>query len=211
MSYSKLLLTCIFAVLFSVSAYAQCPPGWNTYSMPFGPDPSGCTWQVEFCTKCSVTGVNPLSIKVLNIAPVPPGGGCLGPDKDWLVDQLINHVYSVCITKPCDEGCTTYIIEYPSCWQWRTRGNLNQGVYTYTSWYAPCPGSGYCQITTKRCKDPNPPGYIIPCPDWDDIYQEYNVTCPDIVFPDEPTEFDPDFEGEMQTGPCIKLYDCYFN
>lgn len=90
MNYSKLVLCMIFAILFSISINAQCPPGWTTNtSVIFGPDPTGCFWEVDFCTKCDVTGASPNSIRVTGMKPSPIGGGCLFPDRNWIIGQLV--------------------------------------------------------------------------------------------------------------------------
>lgn len=214
MKVFNFIYVCIFVFLISSVANAQCPPGWNSYSLPFGPDASGCTWQVDFCTKCVVSGTSPSNIRVLNIKPVPPSSGCLAPlDPNWLIDKLLNYHYTSCFPIPCDEGCSKYLIEIPSCWQCTTEGNLYQGNYIYTSWYAPCLGSGYCQITTKVCKETIPPYLVKKCPGWNNTYEEINPNncLPIIPRPDCPTEFEVDFEGTLPTGPCIKLFECYYN
>lgn len=211
MKVFNFIYVCVIVFLISFAANAQCPPGWTPQTIVFGPDPSLCSWEVEFCTKCDVTGASPSVIRVLNIKPIPLGGGCLAPDKDWLVNQLINYYYTSCTPKPCSEGCTTYLVEIPSCWQCTTLGNFYQGNYIYTSWYAPCPGSGYCQITTKVCKSSIPPYLIEKCSGWTDTYEEFDVNCPIMEpHPECPTEFEEDFEGERPTGLCIKLYNCYY-
>lgn len=212
MKVFNFIYVCIFVFLISFATNAQCPPGWTPATQVFGPDASGCSWEVEFCTKCVVTGTSPSAIRVLSIKPFPLGAGCISPNThNWLIDQLLNYHYTSCFPKPCSEGCTTYLIEYPSCWQCKTLGNLYNGNYVYTSWYGPCEGSGYCQITTKVCKSSIAPYLIEKCPGWNNTYLEVNVNCPTInPEPPCPTQFTRDFIGIEPTGPCIKYFDCYY-
>lgn len=193
------------AIIFILSfvANAQCPLGWNYVSLPFGPDPSGCTFQVDICYKCGITGADPSNLKVLNIKPL---NDCYAPDKDWLIDQL-NYNYSIfCAVPPCDEGCLTTIIEFPLCFQCHTKGIYNNGIFTYLSWYEACPGSGYCLVTNKICRE-YLTNSIIKCPGWVTTFQTINLNCPQNYI-ECPEEFDPDFEGERVTSECFKLYTC---
>src|SRR5690606_25575825 len=102
---------CIFVFIISFFANAQCPPGWTPTTQVFGPDASGCSWEVDFCTKCVVTGTSPSAFRILSLKPFPLGSGCVQPDKVWLDNQLLNYHSTICSPKPCDEGCTTYIVE----------------------------------------------------------------------------------------------------
>lgn len=204
MKAQNFIYVCLFVFFLSVLANAQqCPPGWNYVSLPFGPDPSGCTFQVEFCYKCGITGADPSNVKVLNIKPL---NGCMAPDKDWLISQIRSNYSIFCTVPACDDRCLTIIIEFPLCFQCHTFWGYYGGTYHYTSWYEACPGSGYCLITDKICKDYQT-NQIIKCPGWITTYQTFNLNC-QTEHIDCKTQFNPDFEGERITSECFKLYTC---
>ncbi len=200
------IIISFIAIFFtsSVEVKADCPTGWSYTSLQFGPDPSGCTFQVDFCFKCGMTGGDPSNLKVLNIKPL---NGCIAPDKDWLVNEILKSYSEFCTVPACENGCLTTIIEFPLCMQWHTYGSLINGEYSYYSWLEACQGSGYCQITAKICRDYQT-NWIVDCPN-DPVkqYQTINLNCPVTPIP-EPTQFNPDFVGEKVTSECFKYYTC---
>lgn len=209
MKVFNFIYVCIFVFLLSFAANASCPPGWTTVTPTIGPDISGCYYDIELCYKCGITGANPTNIKLISLKPnvLLSPSGCFGPSKDWLVQQIKNQYWSFCLPKPCSEGCTTYILEFPLCYEIHTMGNLYYGNYIYYSWYSPCPESGYCQITSKLCRE-YPSNLIMPCPGWEDVPLTFNLNCPMIPPPPFPTVFEKDFVGEIITGPCFQMYKC---
>jgi hypothetical protein len=174
--------------------------------MQFGPDPSGCYFQVDLCYKCGITGQDPSNLKVVEIRPVL-NENCIAPEKDWLINKIYEIYSSLCTVPPCNSGCLISIIEYPLCFQWHTIGTIINGNYSYTSWLEPCLNSGYCQVTAKLCRDYET-NQIIICPSDPLVtYEEFNVNCPNVEIP-KPTQFSPDFIGERITSPCFKYETC---
>ncbi len=197
-------------MLFSVKAMAQdeCPPNWNYVSLPIGPDPSGCEFQVEFCYKCGITGAGPGNLRVKNIKPIHPEQGCVAPDSEvWLINQLLKFYGQNCTVPPCSTNCLEVIVDKPLCFQWHTFGYMVGDDYHYYSWEEVCLGSGYCQETYKICRDYQNNNQIISCPGWVVTYQEFDVNCQEDDI-EEPTEFENDFTGEKITTECFQLWGC---
>jgi len=185
MKQIKLLVSIIFIVFFvmifsNTSSAQPCPPGWNTSSFLTIIDLNGCRWQIDICYKCG--------------------------DKDWLVQQISSIYFStLCTIPPCDEGCQSIIIEYPTCFEWRAYGTYDNGVYTYTNpFQAPCSSvSTYCQIEDRVCRDYQT-GIVQRCPNWNVRYTPYGTGCSSnyIPIPTQPYGV-PHFIGENSISPCF--------
>jgi len=211
------ILKSIFAFVLiiigsSITAYAQCPPGWTYTSIAFGPDVSGCTWQVEMCHKCGLTGSDPNNLRVISIKPANPQTPCstYSPNQDWLRAQVEALHLSLCTVPPCSLGCRDFILEFPLCVQWVTYGWQDANLdYHYSTWLEYCADGDYCQLKQKRCNDYSTnPMLQIPCPVNPGItYTLIEGTCqePAIEMPGPPTY---DFVGRLPRSECFKKYSC---
>ncbi len=207
----------LFPISFSF-VKAQCPPGWNYVSMPFGPDPNGCAWTVEFCYKCGITGGSPANLKVIAVKPINPfNSPCTLPTADnlWLIPQLQIIYNNMCTVPPCSEGCRTFVLEMPICYQWVTYGWQNpDNSFHYSSWKQPCPTGDYCLISWKSCLDFDPPppenGEIVPCSiDPGPGYTLVPKVCNQSSLSENPPGTpNIDFVGIRFRTECHKLYEC---
>jgi hypothetical protein len=211
MKQIQLLVSFLFIIFLVVtssftSSAQPCPPGWNTSSFLTIVDLNGCQWQIDVCYKCGITGASPANVRITNIKPVPNNIGCVSPDKNWLANQIsIIYFNTLCTIPPCDEGCQSIIIEYPTCFEWRAYGTYENGVYSYTNPYqAPCSSvNTYCQIEDRVCRDYQT-GIVQRCPNWNVRYTTYGTGCPlnYIPIPTQPYGV-PNFIGENSISPCF--------
>jgi len=212
--FKILLLLTFITIIFSLEANSQCPPGWSSTSVQYGPEPNtGCYYQVDFCYICQVTTSGTES--TLRITKIKPLGRCASnpPDADWLRTEIWDTYFNYCTIEPCTTSCIKVIIEYPICFQWHTEGWIIDGQYHYWSWLDPCPEADpsnpvntYCQSTSFLCLQN---GQVIACPNNPTTtYQMINyLSCQANAIP-EPTQFNPDFEGEKPTSECFKYETC---
>lgn len=105
----------------------------------------------------------------------------------------------------CDGGYLELILEYPLCFQWHTFGRFDGTEWHHYSWLESCLNSGYCQMTSRICRDYSS-GLIIKCPEYETTYEMINLNCQTTEIP--PPPFDPPFEGERVTSECFKKYTC---
>jgi hypothetical protein len=200
---------CIFE---TISVNAQCLPGWNSTTLTFGPDPNGCSWIIEFCYKCGISGADPANVKVMDIKPANPRSPCPNwtPDETWLRSQFMPHYALFCDIPPCSTGCRILTLEFPICYQWSTFGWQNPDLsYHYKNWKTPCINGDYCIVTWQVCRDEQTLD-IIKCPNSPDPnYQRIEYTCNrNSPWPSEPGEPSVHFTGWLQNSECYKEMDC---
>lgn len=206
---SVVLAFCFGVMLTQQSVYAQCPFGWTYEVRPY--TINGCTYNVTICYKCSPTGANPATVKVLNIDQ----NGCPPVSIDDVMLAVISDYHNLCSVQPCGGDCSlqmSLFIEVPSCWQWYYNMNLINGQWRYYAWREPC-SERTCGRLFKVCFD-QLTGKTIVCPGWDVIKTSYGAACPNTNKIPWPEFFDPATMHYNVTnepwGDCYEEYKCTY-
>ncbi|MBS1538546.1 MAG: hypothetical protein JST20_12450 [Bacteroidetes bacterium] len=214
---SFLLVFVLLSISLPYNVYAQClfPEGTSTTTYT---DIAGCTWRVDFCWTCSITGASPSSIGIVHTYLDPPTQtGCIEPTRDELITYLINYFFNSVCTIPdclendpdCDHQVRVLTIRYPLCWQWHIFGKVVGGVWSFTKWKEPCEGGlSYCEIQTAVCRDPVTT-IIHKCNTSTIQYYEYGTPCSTVVIaePDDPAHIPSNLGNHTYEG-CFKSLSC---
>jgi hypothetical protein len=215
----------IFVYVFvanSVNAQVSCPSGYNGTTIVLGPDAAGCSWEVDICYKCDITGINPSNVKIGKFKPTSTSN-CTYITKEELITLLLNQYYELkcdnipdCVEDDYQCAQSQWLsLDYPVCYQWHVSGSFNpfpppSGTWTFKYWLESCPGQGYCQMDWYVCRDPETQ-VIHKCKGSTVTYTEHNITCTTIKYaqPSEPAHI-PANIGDHTHGPCFQeITDCH--
>lgn len=145
----------LLSLLGTVKEVIACDPGWTCYALYMQYDPyTNCHYDIEFCYKCSPTGLSDTDIKVTKIT-----AHCSNtPHPDWLRDLLLDKLATLCAIPNCVNPNTWLLvtIETPLCWEWHQRCWLvstSPDVYDYFNWLETCNDGALCVFTSEICID----------------------------------------------------------
>jgi len=197
-----LAITAFVSLNQNVKAAITCPPGGftnTTIYIPYG----NCTYAVDVCYRCGITGGDPTNVIFLAQAPPP---GCPPIPQSVINNAILANYSYYCTVPPCSSPLRTrFALETATCRKWVNQTTIDANNVIHHITFSVICGDARCVTEFDVCLDysTNPPTWA------GSLVAKYRIgtRCiikeSEISIPPIGKTFDEDWETE-----CAEYNEC---